>query len=283
MTLATRARGALYEFTASARRAACSTDGMRVTTFRPSARLAPHVDRFTIVESRDEATRVLLPECGLVLGVRYAGASSVIDGAQATRVADRVLTGVLGTARTMRTHAGGGIVLAMFRPTGAARFFRAPLHELFGASVGLDALVGRADGERLGDRLAAAVDHRARVAVVDAFLLARLDDGADPIVAAAVRAIEAARGSLRIAALADALGISQDPLEKRFRRAVGASPKQMAQLVRIRHAIELGPRIGSWSRVAYEAGYADQSHFNREFRAVTGASPTRFFGGVEHC
>jgi AraC-like DNA-binding protein len=35
--------------------------------------------------------------------------------------------------------------------------------------------------------------------------------------------------------------------------------------------------------VAHEAGYADQSHFNREFRAVTGSSPTRFFGGVEHC
>jgi AraC-like DNA-binding protein len=256
---------------------------MQVTTLRPSARLAPHVDRFTVVESAAEATRVLLPECGLVLGVRYAGASSVIDGERATRLADIMLTGVLGAARTMRTHAGGGIVLAMFRPTGAARFFRTPLHELFGSTVALDALMARGDVERLGNELTAQRDHAGRVGVLEAFLLARLGDGEDPVAAAAVRAIAAARGSLRIASLADSLGISQDPLEKRFRRAVGASPKQLAQLVRIKHAIALGQGGASWSRVAHEAGYADQSHFNREFRAVTGASPTRFFGGVEHC
>jgi AraC-like DNA-binding protein len=274
----------LYEFTASRLDAACSTDGMEVTTIRPGARLAPHVDRFVIVESPVEATRVLLPEAGLVLGVRYAGASSVIDGERVTRLADIVLTGVLGAARTMRTHAGGGIVLAMFRPTGAARFFKAPLHELFGSTVGLDALVARAEVERLGNVLTAARDHAGRVAVLEGFLTARLDDdGGDPIATAAVRAIEAARGSLRIASLADGLGISQDPLEKRFRRAVGASPKQLAQLCRIKHAIGLGQRGATWSRVAHEAGYADQSHFNREFRAVTGSSPTRFFGGVEHC
>jgi AraC-like DNA-binding protein len=256
---------------------------MEITTIRPGARLAPHVDRFVIVESSVEATRVLLPEVGLVLGVRYAGASSLIDGERATRLANIVLTGVLGAARTMRTHAGGGIALAMFRPAGAARFFRTPLHELFGATVGLDALVARAEVERLGNALTAARDHAGRVAVLEAFLTARLDDGGDPIAAAAVRAIEAARGSLRIASLADGLGISQDPLEKRFRRAVGASPKQLAQLCRIKHAIALGQRGATWSRVAHEAGYADQSHFNREFRAVIGASPTRFFGGVEHC
>jgi AraC-like DNA-binding protein len=256
---------------------------MQVTTFRPGPRLAPHVDRFTIVESAIEATRVLLPECGLVLGVRYAGASSVLDGERATRLADIVVTGVLGAARTMRTHACGGIVLAMFRPGGAARFFRTPLHELFGGTFGLDALVARAEVERLGNEVAAQRDHAGRVAVVEGYLLERLAEGADPIAAAAVRAIEAARGAVRIAGLADALGISQDPLEKRFRRAVGASPKQLAQLIRIKHAIALGQRGATWSRVAHEAGYADQSHFNREFRAVTGASPTRFFGGVEHC
>jgi methylphosphotriester-DNA--protein-cysteine methyltransferase len=256
---------------------------MEVTRIRPSPRLAPFVDQFTIIESREEATRVLLPERGLLLGIRYAGAATQLDGARAIRLAHSTLTGILGTVRHMRTHAGGGIIVAHFRTTGAAAFFRAPLFEIFGATVELEGLWPRADVARLAERIALARDHAGRAACLEAFLLARLQpDPPDPFVAAAVRALEASHGSVRIAQLARTLGISQDPLEKRFRRAVGASPKQLASLIRVHHAIEIGRRGASWSQVAHQAGYFDQSHFNREFRAVAGAPPTVFFRS-EHC
>lgn len=259
-------------------------DGMQVTVIAPGERLAPFVDRFIVVESCEEATRVLLPECGLVLGVRYAGAASLLAGEHATRVADVALTGVLGAARRMRTHAGGGIVLAQFRPTGAAPFFRAPLGELFGATVALDDVVPRAEVQRLGDVVAAQPDRARRVAALEAYLLARLPaEAPDPVAVAAVQAIDAARGSLRIARLARSLGLSQDPLEKRFRRAIGASPKQLASIVRVRHAITVGRRGAGWLRAAHEAGYCDQSHFIREFRAFTGEAPTRFFRTGDYC
>jgi hypothetical protein len=45
-------------------------------------------------------------------------------------------------------------------------------------------------------------------------------------------AIEAEQGAIRIAPLARELGLSQDALEKRLRRAVGASPKQFASSCR---------------------------------------------------
>lgn len=257
---------------------------MEVTTIAPSARLAPFVDRFTIVEARDEATRVLLPECGLVLGVRYAGAATWLSGERGTRLPDLTLTGILAAARHMRTHARSGIVLAQFRPAGAAAFFRTSLDELSGSTIPLDALVTRADVERLGDRVGSQRDHRQRAAVVEEFLLERLAaDRSDSIVTTAVSAIESARGALRMASLADQLGIGQNSLERRFRRAIGTSPKQLASLVRVRHAITIGRRGAPWSRVAHEAGYFDQSHFIRDFRAVTGQAPTRFFGAVEYC
>lgn len=257
---------------------------MQMTTFPPSARLAPFVDRFTIVESAHETTRVLLPERGLVLGVRYAGAATQIDGDRAVRLANAALTGLRLSARTMRTHTGSGIVLAQFRIAGAARFFAVPLHELFGITVPLDALVRRGEVERLGERIAAQPDHARRVAVLEQFLLARMSDAAsDPIATAAAAAIEGVRGSLRIAALAEELGIRQDPLEKRFRRAIGASPKQLASILRVRHAIDLGKTGASWSRVAHAVGYFDQSHFIREFRALLGEPPTRFFRDAAYC
>jgi len=257
---------------------------MQVTTIRPSARLAPFVDRFVIVESGDEITRTLLPETGLILGVRYSGAASLIQEGRATRVPDATLTGILGTARRMRTHAGGGIVLAQFRPAGAAPFFRAPLDELFGAHAPLEAILSRAGVQRLGEKMFRRPDHAGRIAVLEEFLLSRMHtNGTDPIAGAAVQAIGASHGSLRISHLARQLGISQDPLEKRFRRAIGTSPKHLASIVRVRHAIALAERGTSLSRVAHDAGYYDQSHFIRDFRAITGDSPTRFFRAGDHC
>jgi AraC-like DNA-binding protein len=253
---------------------------MRIATFRPSAALAPFVDKLAIVESDIDVTRALLPELGLILGIRFAGAAHL----GTTRLPDATLTGVQGTVRQISTAAGGGIVLATFKPGGAAACFREPLHELFGTLAPLDALLPRDELERVRDRIATAPSHAHRAALLDELLVARICSPPDRIVMLAARAIDAAGGRIRIADLARDLGVSQDPLEKRFRRAVGASPKQLAMLVRIRRAIALAavaPR--SLANVALAAGYFDQSHFNREFRAVTGEPPTTFFRDTAYC
>src|SRR6185369_7130580 len=115
----------------------------------PSPVLAPFVRDFMLVEVREEVTRVRLPEPGLVLGVRYRGSASLLDGAAATRLPDVPLTGMVSSARRMRTSVGGGIILARFRPGGAAQVFAEPLHELFGMTVALDELLPRAEVDDL--------------------------------------------------------------------------------------------------------------------------------------
>ncbi len=251
---------------------------MRMIELPPSAALAPFLRSLTIVETDEAATRQPMPGTGLVLGLRYRGGAYEQHGEQRTRLPDAAFTGVLGRARWIHTTARSGIVLANFREGGAAEFFAEPMHELFGGTVELDALVPRSELAQIAELVAAAASTAERVALLERFLLARRRALApDRIVAAAVRAIHAARGSLRIAPLADTLGIGQDRLEKRFRRAVGASPKQLATILRVRHAA-LAHRPGqSLTRLSLEAGYSDQSHFTREFRAFFGEAPGRFF------
>jgi len=279
---------------------------MRITVIAPSERLAPFVRRFTVIETEADATRALLPEQGLMLGIRFIGSATLLGSAEdpaagvaargsspgieasiaagrAIRMPDATLTGIVGAARRMRTSAGSA-VFAAFRETGAARFFAAPLHELFGRTLALDEVVPRADVARVQECMAGAADHPRRIALLEEFLLSRLlPGGADRVADAAVAAIRRAHGSLRISQLARELGISQDPLEKRFRRTVGTSPKQLASLVRLRRVIDAQRAGASWSRLAIEAGYFDQSHFNREFRAVTGEAPRQFFRRDTFC
>ena len=257
---------------------------MRKTQLEPCAALAPFVRRFTLIEAREESTRLLLPEPGVVVAFRYAGQAHLLEPGAVGALPDFVVTGVRRSARRMRTSAGGGVVIATFREAGAASFFDGALHELFGTSRALGDLVRASELDRLQARLRAAATPVERVALVEHFLLAqRRPRQPDPLVLAAVDAIRRSNGAVRVAALAAELDIGVDRLEKRFRRAVGASPKQLGFLYRLRRALDLHRSGNNLTRSALEAGYADQSHLIRDFRAVLGEAPQRFLARSDFC
>jgi AraC-like DNA-binding protein len=255
-------------------------EAVRVARFAPSADLAAFVRWFEIVESDHLVERTLLPEPCAILGYRYAGAAHLIEDGVARLMPDLALTGLRITSRRMRTAPGSGIVLAKLRQVGAPALLGEPMHRLFGRIDALPDTLAPAPGA-----LAAAATDHARIAVVEAALRARVPAAwrADGLIADAVAEIHAARGTLRIGALAAGLGVSQDALEKRFRRIVGASPKQYASIVQLREAVDDRANQPSYGDVALEGGFYDQAHFNRRFRAVTGGSPTQLLDTDEVC
>lgn len=257
---------------------------MRVTVFEPSARLRPYVRSMSVVETDEAEASAVLPQPGLLLGVRYAGSAELLTVEGARPIPNSSLVGVRNTLRRLYTSAKGGIVVAAFTELGAAQFFDEPLHEFFGQMVALESVWARAELAALEERLAEARSNVARVRVLEEALWGRRKAGApDPLVSAALRVIKHQNGQLRIDALAKELGISQDPLEKRFRRAVGASPKQLAKLFRFLSVVGGYAAGRTLTELAHDAGYYDQSHLIREFRAVTGEPPERFLKAQAHC
>jgi AraC-like DNA-binding protein len=255
---------------------------MRMVSYAPSPELAELVRCYTIVESDFEATRLLVPEPAIIVGFRYGGSARLLEGGSGIRMPDHSLAGLRDTARRMLTSAGGGVVLAKLTIGGASELFDVPLHEVFGKTLELDELFPASDLSRVRAELVEATGDRERLGIVECFLAARRRGASDPLVRSVARAIEGARGSVRIASLADAHGIGQDRLEKRFRHAAGASPKQVASMIRVGHAIRAHRPGMSLAELALESGYFDQSHFIRELRAVTGLPPQRFFK-AEYC
>jgi AraC-like DNA-binding protein len=277
-------RGGLYEHIAlrPAPLPDMSPDPVDLRAILPSVRLAPFVRVFEVVEAPAEARSARFPDSGLVLGFRYRGAAALLEGAAARPLPGAAVTGMRNTIRRIHTAAGGGIVVVKFREGEAAAFLDVPLHELFGKVAPLDALAPRAEVDRVLSRIAEATSDAERVAHLEVFLLARhRPREPDPVVGAALAAIQAGPGRIRIGELARSLRLGQDALEKRFRKVVGTSPKQMASLLRLRRAVEAHLRGAALSSVPYRSGYFDQSHFIREFRAATGEAPRRFFGGSE--
>lgn len=125
-------------------------------------------------------------------------------------------------------------------------------------------------------------DWHAMAARVDHWLLTLMQGQSDgDRVAQAARELRDRRGQCSIQQLADEAGISLRHFQRRFRTLTGLNPKLYARICRVSHAVhrkQLEPGI-SWTEVALEAGYADQSHFIRDFKALTAVLPQDFLRG----
>ncbi|WP_315898568.1 AraC family transcriptional regulator [Vannielia litorea] len=159
-------------------------------------------------------------------------------------------------------------------PLGAMRLLGPALGE---TAEGVHALpdYGDRDISELHTRMGEADCWATRLALAESFLAHRLATTAlPPALTRAWRIIEGTEGRAPIARIADHLGMTRRTLARQF-RPFGLSPKAAARVARFTAA---SARAGtaSWAEIAADAGYADQAHLTREFRALSGMTPQHF-------
>lgn len=252
----------------------------KLITYIPCDALKPFIKTFVIQETPGKNTYKVLPDTGVVIGFQYRGRLSRIENETETLLSISGVSGLADHSRTFRNIPGTGSVLVFFKETGAAPFLKQPLHELFRESISLDNFMLRSELLYLEEQLAEAGSDRQRITAIEKFLIKRMT-GAEPdkLVLAALALIHKSKGNIRIKDLLEQLHISQSPLEKRFRQAVGSSPKKFASIVRLKNVIHQYDPGSSLTGLAYEAGFYDQAHFIKEFKTFTGDTPESFFSG----
>jgi AraC-like DNA-binding protein len=87
---------------------------------------------------------------------------------------------------------------------------------------------------------------------------------------------------VRIGRLAEDIGVSRRYLEIGFRRQFGVTPKTVARVARFQHTVHVLSSPSATFGAAVACGYADQSHFNREFRSMAGVTPTELFAFLQY-
>ena len=190
---------------------------------------------------------------------------------------------------------GGGAYASLdleLTPLGAYAVLGQPLSELGGGVVALEDLFGPAGrrlaellrepgpaGRRLAERPREPAEWDRRFDLVEAFLLQRAARGPlpTPAVAWAWERLWASAGRVGVGQLAAEIGCSRRYLHAKFREQVGLAPKTAARLIRFQRVCRrLAREPARWVEIAYEAGYSDQSHLNRDFRDLAGTTPTDF-------
>ncbi|MEM9833193.1 MAG: helix-turn-helix transcriptional regulator [Bacteroidota bacterium] len=98
---------------------------------------------------------------------------------------------------------------------------------------------------------------------------------ADNVVKMAVSSIIDSRGTVTIKKLRRQLFVKERTLERKFLSEIGVTPKQFAKIIQFSFSLNQIKKSDytNLTNVAYDNGFADQSHFIKTFKQYTGKSP----------
>lgn len=173
-----------------------------------------------------------------------------------------------------RTH----VVGATLHPLGAAALFKCPASEFTDRVIPLHNMWG-AQVQALLQHLHAAASADARLDRLEAHLARALAEtpSQDAMCTHALRRL-CGRAPVRVHDLCRELGVSRKHLGQRMRAQGGLTPSTLSKITRFNRfldALWAGPKP-DFAQSADMCGYYDQPHMNRDFRDLSGVSPTQY-------
>lgn len=251
---------------------------MQIADYIPTEQLRPYIKTYKIIESRLGTTNRVLPNTSFAMSFRFKGQISYLNDKYKTSLNFATFSGLQKSARLINYDTDTSAIIVIFKEAGLSAFFKQPLHELFGQSISLDNFFSASEILIVQEQLINSKSDLERIAALEEFLLSKVNHfSTDKLILAAISKINAENGNVRIRELANELFISQDAFEKRFRKIIGATPKQFSHIVKMNTAISQQNSVPFFLDLAFGNGYYDQSHFNNDFKKFTRQTPTDFF------
>ena len=257
---------------------------MLYQVFDPPAHLASYVRFFWALETDvapgDEFVHRSMADGCVEIVFSYRG---VFDEVTETgSIESSILASVQAQSTSYRRYSTGkgfGIFGAYLYPFSLPKLFSLPASDFTNVSLDLESVIGL-DARRLDERMHAAATNELRVAIACEFLTARLAKNSRdlPQIHLAVLSMLAAKGDVRIAAMAREFAVSTRQFERRFKEFAGLSPKLYSRVVRFQAATQYRvDGVRDLTEIAYACGYYDQSHFINDFREFSGYTPKEYF------
>jgi AraC-like DNA-binding protein len=159
-----------------------------------------------------------------------------------------------------------------FAPGSAPDFLGVPARELLNQRVPLSDLWSPTKSRQLRDRILTAPSASEALDSEVAKLAATPADGLALQVLRSVRA-GLLRGTAGVSRLAGTVGLSERQLHRRCLDAFGYGPKMLDRVLWMNVALDQARTGISLADVAVRHGYADQAHFTRDVKALTGLPP----------
>ena len=167
-------------------------------------------------------------------------------------------------------------LMVFFKPIGMHRLFRNDLSKLTNCSNTLSEFLGEKEAELLWKNLTTNSDNQDQINILNDFFRKRVTTREEDIKFEKILDyIHKKQGDVSITEILETSWYPRKTLERHFKKKVGLSPKVYAQIYRFKcliNFLENNPGI-TWSQLANDTGYFDQSHMSRYVKEYLQVSP----------
>lgn len=179
---------------------------------------------------------------------------------------------------SISTHQKSEMFVIQFKPFGAYPFFHFPIQDLNEKIVSGEEILGE-EILRIREEILKAEKSSEKFKVAEIWLDKRFQSNKTPpselltVVEALCTEPVAKYGQI-------VKNYSKTPkhLIDQFKKYVGLTPKYYQRILRFNEILQQINNVAKieWSQIAYQCGYADQSHFIKEFKHFSGFNPQHF-------
>ncbi len=258
---------------------------MLYLTRKPQPPLSDFVELFWYYEgyTQPHAKERIMPDASMQVIINLQQDEARIYHPQNPQNFDRypgtILCGPRSRFEVIDTAGQAWVMGIQFLPGGAAPFLALPLTEVQDRVVPLECLWGLA-GRDVRNRVLEASTPEQRLQVFEQCLLEQTIAPLERSLAVrgALHYIERKLPAVQVGDLASTLGISRRRFIQVFSDEIGLTPKLFCRVRRFQQVLRAlhVERDMDWSDLALSCGYFDQAHFNHDFRAFSGMTPTHY-------
>ncbi len=165
------------------------------------------------------------------------------------------------------------MIVAVFYPHTIGLFIGTPPSAFYNQEIsGYD--IENRQLSQLADQIFDCSDTELAIQLMEQWLTARIKPSLNIKRIGAILSTILFNPSIQVGRLAEIAYLGKKQFERVFCECVGMNPKEYGRIVRFQRALRM-MQLGSrdYADIAYANGYADQSHFIREFRQFSGLTP----------
>ena len=168
-----------------------------------------------------------------------------------------------------------------FKPDSAKYFIPRKLNTLKNRVVSISDIWNK-EGRTLLDKIKVAPDHRLCFYLLDQFLARQFKKGDFRSLEDSCSDLQNEKSNLSVRDIARKASLSTAQFRKIFRENIGISPSEYRKIIRVSLARNKLKRqqFQSLTDLAINLGYFDQAHFIREFKSITGLTPSKYFASM---
>jgi len=244
---------------------------------KPNARIADYVDRILLIEYNDLSTGFDLP--------LYAnGVPTILFISKRGKIGKTIaghltLFGQTVSPQNLSLPKEVSLIAYFFKPYSLLSLFRVAAGELTDRPLDLELLTPRTANE-LQERLLNAESIESTIELMDDFvscLIAKSKPDC-PVIKYATTKIIANPSKEVLISVQRELRMTERTFQRNFESKIGVAPNQYRRITQFNSAFYqlVRKQYSKLSDIAFDWGYADQSHYIRAFKEFTNITPTEY-------